>query len=820
MTRKNFFFTLLLVLCSVVMFGQKPSGAKSSITGIVADDQTGKPVEFASISLFDSTGSLLTGAITSSTGFFKLENIPPGITHLEIRFIGYKTFRKEGILVAGPNQEITIGKLKISENTELLKEVEVVGEKRMVEMAIDKKVFNVEKNITSAGGSATDVLQNVPSVSVDIDGNVSLRGSGNVTVLIDGRPSGLTGSSRSAILQQIPASSIENIEVITNPSVKYDPDGMSGIINIILKKNQKAGANGSISAGAGTREKYNAALNFNYRNGKINAYANYSFRHNPLYGRGTMERENFFTDSTWYLNQYSKSQGTPDNHMLKTGADFFLNDKNTIGFSATYNHKNHADEQTIEYQNFNSSKQLTDLSFRFTDEKNITDNLDVALNYKHSFAASKRSFTLDVLHSTSLDDSKENFRQQVYNIDYTPSVLSPSLQNTFNTRKFLVTTIQSDYIHPLTDKSKLETGVKSILRNIENNFTFENFDYAVNDWQNDPVRNNHYTYEEQVHAAYGTYANSVGKFKYQAGLRLEQAFTESKLVDKDSVNKRDYFSYFPGGHFSYHLTKSHELQISYSKRINRPSVESLIAFMDYDDPLNIRLGNPKLRPEYIHSVELGYAFQNDKHTITSSVYYRQIVDMIQRFRTVDASSGVATIRFVNYAGATNTGIELVARNELFKWWNITSNLNFFKSIINASNIESDLHNEGFSWSGKMTSNFNLPAGFQVQISGNYRAPTPVALGTMYAMYGVDVGMKKEILKGKGIINLNLSDIFDQRQFGINIVQPEYHHSFTRKRETRIAMLTFTYKFGKGESRQKQKSKSDGDNQQIRGEDLF
>lgn len=807
-------------------FSQVKEHGRGRITGTVVDSETGKPVEFASIALFlkaasdQGRDSLITGVITSASGNFKLEQIPFGQFRLEITFIGFKNSGTDSILISPGSREVNLGKLSLSPNSELLKEIEVVGEKRMIEMAIDKKVFNVDKNITSAGGSATDVLQNVPSVSVDIDGNISLRGSGNVTVLIDGRPSGLTGTSRTAILQQIPASSIESIEVITNPSVKYDPDGMSGIINIILKKNQASGANGSITAGISTRNKYNASANLNYRNGRVNTYANYSFRYNPHYGKGSMMRENFFTDSTWYLNQYSNAQSTPLSNMIKTGVDFFLNNNNTIGVSATYNRKNDLDRETIEYQNLNNQKNLTDLSFRNNEEKDIDGNLDITTNYKHSFQRPKQNLTIDLSHSSSTANSEEKFSQQEYYTDYSPAPLNPELQNTFSNRKYRVTTAQSDYSHPFNEKSKFEAGYKSIIRDLENEFLLENFDYPANDWLSDSLRNNHYIYQEQVHAAYGTYANAFGKLSFQAGLRMEQAFTSSKQLLNNNVNKRDYFSYFPGGHFSYQLSKSNELQLSYSKRINRPSIESLIAWMDYDDPMNIRLGNPDLKPEYIHSVELSHALQNEKHTLTSSVYYRQVMDMIQRFRMVDTATGVATIRFENYAGATNTGFEFVARNELFKWWNITSNLNFFKSKINASNIESDLHNEGFSWSGKITSNFNFPANLQVQLSGHYRAPTPVALGTMDAIYGLDFGIKKDVLKGKGSINLNVSDIFDTRQFGIDIVQPGYHHNFTRKRETRIGTLNFTYKFGKSENRQKQKGKGEGENQQIRGEDLF
>lgn len=807
-------------------FSQAKENGKGKITGTVLDSETGKPVEFASIALFlkissgQGRDSLITGVITSSNGNFKLEQIPFGQFRIEISFIGYKALQEDNIVISPGSREINLGRLSLIPNSELLREVEVVGEKRMVEMAIDKKVFNVDKNITSAGGSATDVLQNVPSVSVDIDGNISLRGSGNVTVLIDGRPSGLTGASRSAILQQIPASSIESIEVITNPSVKYDPDGMSGIINIILKKNQAGGANGSITAGIGTRDKYNASANLNYRNGKINAYASYSFRYNPHYGKGTMMRENFFTDSTWYLNQYSNSQRTPLSNMVKTGVDFFLNHNNTLGISAMYNRKNDLNEETIEYQNLDYLENLTGLSFRNIEEKDNADNLDITANYKHTFQKPKQNLTMDISHSSSMEVSDEKFSQQEYYTNYSPAPLNPELQNTFNDRKYQVTTIQSDYSHPFHEKSKFETGYKSIIRDLENEFIFENFNYSANDWLSDSLRNNHYIYREQVHAAYGTYANAFGKLSFQAGLRLEQAFTSSEQLLNNTVNKRDYFSFFPGGHFSYQLSKSNELQLSYSKRINRPSIGSLIAWMDYDDPLNIRLGNPDLKPEYIHSVELSHALQNEKHTLTSSVYYRQVVDMIQRFRTVDAATGVATIRFENYAGAINTGFEFVSRNELFKWWGITSNLNFYRSIINATNIESDLHNEGLSWSAKMTSNFNFPANLQVQLSGHYRAPAPVAIGTMNAMYGLDLGIKKDILKGKGSINLNISDIFNTRQFGIDIAQTGYQHHFTRKRETRIGTLNFTYKFGKSESRQKQKGKGDGENQQIRGEDLF
>lgn len=831
----GYIISCIIFFSAAASFGQQnPGGGEGpyskthrgdgKITGIIADSETGKPIEFATASLFKinpgNPDSLITGAITSSSGKFRIEQVPHGKFRLDVTFIGYNVLHKDSIVISPSSLEVDLGKLTIAPNSELLKEVEVVGEKRMLEMAIDKKVFNVEKNIVSAGGSATDVLQNVPSVSVDIDGNISLRGSGNVTVLVDGKPSGLTGAGRAAVLQQIPASSIESVEVITNPSVKYDPDGMSGIINIVLKKNQKAGANGSISAGIGTGDKYNASGNLNFRNRKINVFVNYSFRDNPRYGNGTMLRQNFFTDSTWYLNQYANSLSTPVSHMVKTGIDFFANDKNTLGVSTTLNSERGLNEERVEYQNLDGMRYLTGLSFRDIDEEDASESADVSLYCKHIFNNPKQTISGELNYSGSIEKSEEKFSQQEYFTDYTPMPSNPNLQNTFTQRDYGIFTGLADYVQPMKEKARLETGVKSIVRNVENEFSSQSLDSGSLSWQNDSALDNHYFFQEQVHAGYGTYANAFGKFSFQVGLRLEQAYTFSKQRKAGTENKRDYFSYFPGGHFSWKSSKSSEFQVSYSKRINRPSVQSLIAFMDYDDPLNIRLGNPDLKPEYIHSVEISHAFQNERNTLTSSVYYRRVVDMIQRFRSVDSLTGGAIIRFENYAGSSNMGFEFVARNELFKWWALTSNLNLYRSVIDATNIDSDLHNEGFGWSGKMTSNFSFPKAFQLQVSGNYRAPAPVALGTMKAMYSVEFGVKKDIFKGKGNLNLNVGDIFDTRQFGIDIVQPGYRHSFTRKRESRIVTLNFTYKFGKSEGRQKQKGRGEGENQPFSGEEMF
>jgi outer membrane receptor protein involved in Fe transport len=787
--------------------------AIGKISGKVIDKQTQKPLEFATIALLrirrsrqgsptqgnaakDSV-SIETGAVTNDKGEFTLEQVKVGRFFLKIDFIGYKTLRSDTLLITPKSPEIVLPALQIAPDDQKLEAVEIIGEKAVYETQLDKKIFNVEKNITATGGTVTDVLQNIPSVTVDIDGNVAMRGSSNVTILIDGKPSGLTGANRAAALSQIPASAIERVEIISNPSARYDADGMSGIINIITKKNKLEGLNGNASIGVGTRNKYNAALNLSYKVKKINVYGNYSYRFDQRYGFGYGLRQNKFQDSIWNTDQFNNQLNKPHFHIGKIGLDYYLNTRNTLNFSVAYSNRSNIETEEIRYENSNRNRAMTSLFRRDNVGESTGNNFDYTLNFKHLFPKSKAEWTADAVYSTFDNDNKNSFTQQPYNIQTKlPTNELPSLQDIANNNKVKILTLQSDFVLPVgrEKKGRFETGYKAILRQIDNDFASYLFDYQQNNWKRQTNLDNIFAYQENVHAAYGLFSNQWKTWNWQIGLRAEQTLTTSDQKVTQQVVNNNYFNLFPSLLINKTFAGDNEVSLSYSRRINRPNVNSLNSLIDYTDPLNLRTGNPLLTPEYINAFELGYTKNWQSYSISSTLYYRTINDVISRIRTVD-SLGVATMTFKNLASGTSYGLELVSRLQPANWLDFTLSGNIFQTTIRGTISEGDLNNSTFTWNARFIGNARANKTLSFQVIGNYNAPNIIPQGTFVAIYGIDLAIKKEVFKGKGSLTLNVSDLFDWREFGINQTGTNFVSENRRKRETQVATLNFMYRFG-------------------------
>jgi outer membrane receptor protein involved in Fe transport len=384
--------------------------------------------------------------------------------------------------------------------------------------------------------------------------------------------------------------------------------------------------------------------------------------------------------------------------------------------------------------------------------------------------------------------------QNDYNPDNTLVNTPQVLQNTWNDLYYKVTTLQTDYVDPLNERTRLDFGYKSIIRNNDNNFHSESYSQTEGRFTNDSNISNHFIYHEQIHAVYGIYNHTQGVYGFQAGLRAEEALTGSTLVNTNKSYTSNYFNLFPSMHAQRNFGERHSLNLSYTRKINRPSPRALNPFTDYTDPLNLRYGNPYLKPEYITNIELAHKYNWKKFLLTSSVYYRHTVNVIQQVKTI-APSGVSTNTNVNLSSSDNYGFEMITRAELYKWWNITGNFEFYHTKLNGSNINADLSNSGYSWYAKIVSGFTIMKGLQTQISANYQAPMVIAQGIIKANYSADWGMKKEIMKGKGSIGAGLSDIFNTRQFVYSINDPSFIYYSVKKRESRVFTVNLTYRIG-------------------------
>ena len=833
----------LLFFLSVLntAFAQAPQGIQNAggagprppigtLTGRVVDGSTKQPLEFATVTLYRAKdSSIVTGAATDAKGGFAVADIPAGMYRAKIEFIGYKPTWRDKLLFTPANPRTDLGDLTLASAAETLDAVTVTAEKAVFQNSIDKKVFNVDKNLIGQGGSATDILQNVPSVSVDIDGNVELRGSGNVRVLIDGKPSALTGASRADVLRQLPASSIESIELITNPSAKYDPEGMAGIINIVLKKIRAAGLNGTVTAGVGSvLNKYNASTSMNYRKGNINIFASYAYRHDDRTQGGYLQRYAPYTDTAYpahHLYNYLQSadgRQFGNSHLAKAGIDWNVSPKTTLGVAGTLGTNGGIEDELLTVTGRDSSDALHRIYKNTRLEGRYTLNYDANLNFRHVFAP-KRELTADATYSAAnstnlLDSYHRDYDPTTENLDpYYHAHLDRNQQQLNN----YVLTAQADYTHAISETAgKFETGYRYTNRSIDNNNVYSVRTDGNDAFTVDKSRSADFVYTEQINAVYGTYTNSWGRFGVQPGLRLEQTSTLGTVTGvQDSTFRQHYYSVFPSLNVTYKPTLQQEFRVSYSRRINRPGMEQLNPIGDFSDALTRRVGNPALLPEYVNSYELGYAHNWEKHSLTAALYYREITNQINRYAYFDPTTGITYNTNANTGSRRNYGAELIGRTELAKWWTLTGNVNAYQSDINtgtANGTTSTANSSGFTWNARLLSNMTLPADFQLQISGNYSAPSILPQGTFYGFSSADFGIRKRLMKGKGSLALNVSDVFNTAHFEGHLHDTGFSQVFYRKRETRIATLSFSYTFGNGKAEARRRRSGDQDS--PRGDD--
>lgn len=777
------------------------------ISGIVLEDSTANPIPFASVAALRLPDSTLSGgALTDEKGRFKIEELGFGNYVLRVTSVGFRTRYLPVGRLTPENVQLQNITLRLKSSTSRLKEVTIVADEPEYVNSIDKKVYNVEKNLVSTGGTVTDVLQNIPSVSVDIDGKVALRGSENVTILIDGKPSGMLGNDRRAVLQQIPASAIDQIEVITNPSAKYDAEGMAGIINIKTKKDKFQGTNGSVAAGVGTNEKYNISLSGNDRTSKRNIFANYGFRHENRFNYGDGEQFNYLPgqeEYSWVTN--NNSDNTSETKNGKAGVDFFLSPQNTLGISGGFSVRTEDRPEFVQYDFYDKNGAAYDSLphppfFKQNNSDEYNKNFDANIDYKHLWVKNKGEFSSSVSYSNNNRNEDGFFGNSLFDFNGTPYQIS------INRGKFQTLVAQADLSWPFKKVGKLESGVKSTLRQVENDQSVSFYQNNSGIYLEDPLFSDQFSYDEQVVAAYSMFSGKWKKFEYNAGLRAEQTLVSVYSRQANETFDNDYLKLFPSVFVKYNLESKQEVQLSYSRRINRPDSRQLNPFTDYSDSLSIRRGNPYLQPELINSYELSYAKTWEGGSFTSSIYHRHTDDLISRYRSVDTASGIAILTSVNFSSSDNTGFENILRIQTGKFGTIMASFNIFRNVINADNINAELQSEATQWYGRLNWNFKLTATTSMQITGNYVSVMKSPVGEVRGMSGVDAALRQDIWKGKGNITLNVSDIFFTRKFRVYNFSDFHTYNGERIRESRIGMLTFSYRFGKNDTNQRRRGK--------------
>jgi len=810
----------LLVLSVLTVYAETEKGAQ--ITGKVIDASTKQGMEFANISL-RKTGSkeFIKGTVSDQLGAFRLDGVSNGNYVVAVSVVGYATFEKE--LTIGTGQKtINLRSILLKEDTQLLNEVQVVGQRSQMKFEIDRKVFNVDQSLATAGGSASDVLGNIPSVQVDPEGEVSLRGNSSVTVWINGKESGLSADNRAQILEQLPAESIERVEVITNPSAKYNPEGTAGIINIVLKKNRKAGYYGSLQAGVDTRGGYNAAGNVNFSSGKFESFVNVGTRVRKSEGEGYTNRQNLDDNGNpvSYLNQLRNDEDTRKPVIARMGTTYHATDKDHFSFSG-FGLLGRGDETDWLNYTSNIPGSFTS-SLRTSAEKRKMNIGNFEIGYKRDFSEKSN---LDLSASYNLVNiTPESSFLQVSN--YAGGTSTSSYQFQENVMKPRKWEFQADYVTEFGEQNKIEAGYKGEFLTSKSKVSTYSGTSEGNAAFNEGLYNN-FTYDQNVNALYATYSKRINRFGIQLGLRGEHTRTNTNSLGYNQSEtdhpayKDDYFSFYPSAFLSYQLPSNNELQLNYTRRVSRPWGGQLNPFVNLTDSTNISYGNPLLLPQYSNSLELNYIKNWENHTLSASLYYRNTDNVIQRISYRDGDIMKST--FENIAKTQSAGTELILKNNLFRMIDLTSTLNFYYNKLDGFSYlpeeattpvvgEAD---EDFSWSARIIANVMLPWGVSLQATGDYNSRELVAQGYRKANHAIDLGLRKSFLDRKLSLTINTRDLLNSRKRETITSGSGFSQESVFARSGRTVGFTLTYNFGnmKGSSkrpdRQEQQNNGDG-----------
>jgi hypothetical protein len=686
-----------------------------------------------------------------------------------------------------------------------LSTVEIAAQKQLQKNSPEKLVFDVTQNISGRGGTVLETMKALPGVTIDNEGNIALRGSKNVQILVDGRQSGITGFDRSGGLDQIPASAIESIEIINNPSAKYNPDQMAGIINIKFKKEYKTGLNGQAGLTLGTNQKYNPSLSLNYRTGKVNLFAQVDARWRKFVKIDKTVERTELTDGkpSRLIHQQYRSDNTQNEQIFKAGLDYFFNERNTLTFFTLYKHEFHRDMGKLDYHLLNTAGvPQTGYKWNYNEpEKNKA--FDYALLYKHQFKQPGQVLNAELIYTSSEEDERFTF-DKLYTTDFThyPRIGNErsallEAEGTFNAKV--------SYLRPL-GKGTLETGVNSIIRNISVDFAYDTLDLNSGIYGKVPNIGSFSRYTTQSYAVYGNYELKTAGYELEAGLRLEQFLADYRVDPSNPAyrsNKYDFIKPYPSVRYTKILPNHHRISGYYNYRINRPVLSDLRPYPKYDDPVNLKTGNPNLRPEFVHTLELAWQKTFEKSSVTTSLYHKMrehIISPIVVIPETGTDNITAHVIPENINGGTNTGIELIYSIDLFSWWKLNVNGNTYLSRLNPFQLTnaygqtiSGGQEDLISYNAKMVSQFQLPKGFSLQAVAYYIGPDLVPQGKSLDRFALDMGIEKQVFKN-GRLTINATDLFKTLRYGSNISGTNFSLYSSNKYETRIVYVGYTHKF--------------------------
>jgi outer membrane receptor protein involved in Fe transport len=805
---KNILSLFCLVLC-IFIFSQN-----IVITGTITTDNN-IPVPYSSISLTNlEDTSKIFGGLADEKGNFNIKVIA-GEYELVVDQAGFDSYHDQKLFL----QSTSLGNIKIKQSAKELEEIVVEGKKPLYKVELDKKIYDVSQDLTAKSGTLSDVMQNVPSVNVDIDGTVSLRGNENVKILVDGKPSALLGINDTAeALKSIPADIVEKIEVVTNASSRYESSGTAGIINIITKKNRKKGLTGSIQILGGSPQSYGTSINIGYGRKKWNWFTNIGFSYGKNKGK---EKKNYIGYGTNDIIEENSLQDSKRNRErttinANTGFNVTFDKQNSLSTSIGYNYSVNNNLSTTHYNTFWYPSLVPIHTERKERENKNNYGIDGNINFTHNFIKKGNVLTVDGFYSYNLRNSDSRIYDRI-----------PGINSNDNTQTKIM--LKSDYVLPFKEGSQLEAGMRTDYSKIKSDFSLNEF--KDNSWMLNPDQTDNTVYQENILSSYLQYGNKWEKLSFLAGLREETSIIKVVSHQANSKITKNYTDLFPTLHLNYDITEKSQLQISYSRRILRPNSRLLIPYKNISDDRNTRQGNPDLNPSYTNSFEFGFNLQLTNWSITPSLYYQRTQDPLQFVTTSDQLGNLNT-RPTNLGHENRYGGELSYSITPYRWWKIFGDVNLFQyksygnytyekinSVTESTTlITENLDKKGFTWRTRINMTLKLLENFNFQLQGNYMAPFKNGQNKIKEMYGMDLGISKDILKSQGTFLFNVQDVFDSKKRKSNTYGEDFYRYSEIQWRPRQFNLSFTYRFNK-EKRNEKKNRSQNNNSDSEFMDL-
>jgi outer membrane receptor protein involved in Fe transport len=783
----------LFLLPNFALFAQN----KGNISGSVKDDVSGSPLE-ADIRLFTNDTVFVKGAKCDTLGAFKIENLDYGTYRLEVSNMEYSAISLKGIVLSASNPSKQFDTLKLKKQNVTTDEILVEEKKDLMTMSGDKKVFDVAQSMVTKGGSALDVLKKVPMVDVDINDNVSLRGSQNVKILVDDKP------SKFASLKQIPSDAIEKVEVITNPSAKYESEGVTGIINLVMKKNDNFGFTGNLSLGGGHKDRYWGGLELSLKKSRFLLTGSMWLGKVTGFAFTNDINVNYTNPVSFYR---SSGSGLNGNKYLFTqeGIEYELGKGNTIGLDGNYGYGHWDNLNKSSSKNYDASNVLTSANDRVNDFQGIWESYYLSLYYNNKLDDKGRELSGDLSYSGNRNKYNNNLTRHDYDGNNNLITANPYLQFDETNNRMFNLNAQADYVHPFNTDTKLEAGYKGTFRKNDNDFQSDSLDYSSNMHADILSTTNHFKLTDNINAGYVVFSSALAGFNYKLGLRVEHTDSRGELLTGGQNFTKNYTDFFPSVSVSRKFANIHQVQASYSRRITRPNIWRLNPFINRNDPKFIYMGNPDLNPEFTDSYELSYSLFSPAISVTPMFFFRKTHDVISNYTYVVSGDTILTT-YKNASGSKSYGMDLVLSSRALAWLNLNGTLSMYNTKFDSDPINDNASEEGFSWKATLRASFTFGKLFNFEVYYNYEGKKINAQGFNVPTNNLDLAISRSFLKDKATLSLRASDVFKTVQWGQDINSNLYNGTYRNKYDSRTVMLSLSYRFGNTDEYYQKKKK--------------